>query len=291
MGKFIITILIVYFVSFDAFSQEGDSVSVLSRKEIRKKRPYYIGITIGNNTSTFRDFATSPLKYSGVGYYFGFSRIRLDAKREFSYGTSFSIGDNLSIINDHEYHSRIITSSTYYTQLYQIKRWSTDKRNVKIGGLIDVSSNVRINESLQNNAVGIEYIPTVFGSIKSTWDISRKEAIEKKFLFINYTKKQKERDLAFRLNVGLINSSFRNGYIYTQHSAILNDPKIFGGYQFNAFSGFRLSAALDYTVSLKNKNKIQVSYLWDAYKTGGDLDKLEMANHVIKYTLFFNYNK
>ena len=288
--KLSLTLFIVHFVPFILYSQEADSVTVLSRKALRKERPYYIGLTYGENILSYRDFATSPLKYSGAGLYLGSSRIKLDEKRERIYGLSLTVGKTFSSINDHDYKSLVISSTTYYSQLYQIPKWSTEKRNIKVGGRLDISNNTRINRALHNNAVGIEYIPTLFGSVKGTWDISRKHAIDKKFLFIKYTKEAKTRDLAFRLNVGLINSSYRNGYIYTQHSSVLNDLKIFGDYQFNVFLGFRMSSALDYTVSLKNKNKIQLSYLWDAYKTGGDLDKLEVASHTIKYTLFFNLN-
>jgi len=41
----------------------------LSKKEKRKLRPNYIGIGLGTNASTFRDFATSPLFYNGIVNY------------------------------------------------------------------------------------------------------------------------------------------------------------------------------------------------------------------------------
>ena len=121
-------------------------------------------------------------------------------------------------------------------------------------------------------------------------DVSRKEAKDKKLLFIKYHLKQRTRNLSFRLNVGLINSSFRNGFVYAGQSFILNEEKPFDDYQYKVFLGFRASSSLDYTIFLKNKNKIQLSYLWDAYKTGGDLDKFEMAHHTFKLTLLFNTN-
>ncbi|MFC5045478.1 hypothetical protein [Aquimarina hainanensis] len=49
-----------------------------------------------------------------------------------------------------------------------------------------------------------------------------------------------------------------------------------------------MNTALTYTSYLKNKNALQFSYVWDAYKTGGDLDSLEMATHSIRFAFLFN---
>ncbi len=87
-----------------------------------------------------------------------------------------------------------------------------------------------------------------------------------------------------------MNSSFRNGFIYSGQSQVLNDAKNFDGYVYKVFSGFRMGSQLDYTRYLKNKNAFQISYLWDAYRTGGQLDKFEMAHHTLRFSLQFNTN-
>jgi hypothetical protein len=53
------------------------------------------------------------------------------------------------------------------------------------------------------------------------------------------------------------------------------------------FKGFRLNSALDYTIFLRNKNAVQLSYLWDAYRTGGHHDNFEMAAHTLNFSLLF----
>lgn len=261
-----------------------------SKKELRKERPTHIGITAGIGFSSFRDFATSPLIYKGFPIYISLSRIKSDQKRGAEIGLSYSFGNYKNNFNNHSATSRVNTVSLFYSQLYQLNKFSSEKLNVKIGGLFNTTVNFRNNEVLRNNASGIEIFPTLFGSIKIKKDISRKETKDKKFFFIKYKLKQRTRNLAYRLNIGLINNSYRNGYVYSGQSSVLNEPRIFDGYQFKAFSGFRMSSSLDYTISLKNKNKIQISYLWDAYKTGGNLDKFEMAHHTFKLTLLFNTN-
>lgn len=289
MNKISATFILLLLTPFVSFSQ-SDSTSNFSKKELRKDRPTYIGITMGLNSSNFRDFATSPLIYNGIQNYIALSRVKYNQKRESEIGLSYFFGKYENTFNEHLAISEVKIFSMYYSQLYRLNKLSSEKWNVKIGGLFHTTSNLRINESLQNNALGIEIFPTLFGSIKIGKDVSRKKAKDRKLLFIRYHLKERTRNLSFRLNLGLINSSFRNGFVYAGQSAILNEEKLFDDYQFKVFSGFRASSSLDYTISLKNKNKIQLSYLWDAYKTGGDLDKFEMAHHTLKLTLLFNTN-
>jgi hypothetical protein len=270
------------------FSQENDSK--VSRKELRKERPTYIGINVGGSSSSLRDFATSPLIYKGIQKHIGISRQKFNLRRESSIGVSYQFGKYNNTFNEQVSSSETKTMSLHYSQLYQINKSNTGSYNIKAGGMLNVTGNMRTNAGLQNNASGIEFIPTLFGSFKITKDISRKADKEKKFLFIKYKLKQKIRNLGFNLNIGLINSSFRNGYVYSGQSAVLNTPKLLDDYQFKLFSGFRMSSALDYSIHLRNKNIVQLSYLWDAYKTGGDLDKFEMAHHTIKFTFLFNTN-
>ena len=256
----------------------------------RKDRPNYIGISVGLGNSTFRDFATSPLFYSGNPFYVALSNIRYDAQRESESALAFTYSNYSSNFNNHTAISSVYTFSLSHSELFQLKALNSDKWNVKVGGLIKATANLRVNPSFMNNNFGYEIIPTLFGAVKVTRDISRYKTKNKKFLFIRYQLKPKIRNLALALHVGLVNSEYRNGFVYTGQSAILNEPKAFDGYEFKLFSGFRMGTILNYTKSLKNKNKIQFSYLWDAYKTEGNTKNFEMAQHTLKVTLMFNTN-
>lgn len=262
----------------------------LSLKDQRRNRPAYIGITAGKSYSGFRDFATSPLFYNGSPLYISISHLKADVKKESEFGLSLSSGKYFRGYNHQFGLSQVKTKSLYYSQLFRLNPLSSERFNVKIGGLIHTTYNVRYNGSFSNNETGRELFMNLLGSVKITKDVSRKQNKDKKFLFINYRLNQRTRDLSFNLNLGLINSTYRNGYSYTGNivDPSGNDP--FNGYQFKVFSGFRMSSALDYTIFLKNKNAIQLSYLWDAYKTGGDLNKFEMAHHTFKVTFLFNTN-
>jgi len=175
-----------------------------------------------------------------------------------------------------------------FSLLYHISLFDSEKFNTKVGMLINGNGNLRNNSALQNNAEGLEAFANLFGSMKFTINLNRKQEKEKRFLFFNFKLNERKQNLAFRLNLGLINSSYRNGYVYTNQYGILNELGATDGHEYKLFSGFRISSNFEYIYYLKNKNAIQLSYKWDAYTTGGDLDKFEMAHHILKLTLLFN---
>lgn len=262
----------------------------LSKKEQRKNRTTYRGISSGGlGVGSFRDFATSPLTYSGVSLVAGGFKINVDERRETEWGTPFSVGFFGVNFNDHTSSSTVVTLSPYYSELYRLNAWSSEKFNVKVGGMLQATLNVRTNVDLLNNAIGLEIIPTLFGSIKGTWNVSRNIDKDKKFLFFKYKLLKRKKSLAFRLNTGLVNASYRNGFAYSGQSFLLNEPEVFDDYQFKVFSGFRMSSSLDYTLySRKTTNAVQISYVWDALRTGGDFDTFEMAQHGLRFTYMFN---
>jgi hypothetical protein len=159
--------------------------------------------------------------------------------------------------------------------------------NLKLGGTFDNTLHIRNNPSLQNNAFGLDVFSTLFVSGKSSWDISNSETKRVKILFIPFRFKPKKRELAFRLDMAVMNNTFRNGYAYSGNDQIVNDNKLTGDHEFNFFSGYRFRTDLNYTVYLKNKNGIRVTYLFDGYKTGGNYDQFAMVNHQLKIALLF----
>lgn len=264
--------------------------TTMSKKEQRESRPKYLGVHVGVNNLIFRDFATSPLFYKGLTTHVGLSGLAANQRRESELALNYSLGKPKTDFNENVTNSKFQRFEIYYSQLYRFGSWNTENFNTKLGWVLNTTANLRSNVALQNNATGLEIFPTLFASFKLTKDLSRKEEKNKQFLFFKYKLKEKQRNVSFRLNLGVVNSSYRNGYVYAGQSAVLNEPNIFDGYQFKVFSGFRTSTGLVYTRYLENKNAIQVSYIWDANTTGGDLDKFEMANHILKFTLLFNTN-
>jgi hypothetical protein len=280
-----------FMISLSGFSQ-NEEVKLQSKKEIRKERPAFYNYGIGVTKFSCRDFATSPLTYAGDGSSFNISGANIDARRDFSYGLNIGFGSLTNNSPSATASSSLFTASLYYSSLYQLNVFSNERLNLKVGGLVDVPLFFRKNSDLQNNGNGYEIIPTLFGSAQIAWDFSRTKDVSKKFLWIKYQKKERTRELSFRVNVGIMNNSVRNGFAYIGQSGVLNEFKLFDGYSFNAFSGFRMGTTLDYTLGLINgsKNKIRFTYAWDALKTAGSYEPLEIASHTLKFALMFNTN-
>lgn len=275
-----IFLILIHFYSINAVSQSGAT-------EKKVSRPAYLNIAVGMNISNFRDFATSPLIYSGKPIYTALSHIDMNEKRESHFTLSYSFGKYKSNFNQHASESKVNTFSFNYLELFRLKKLSSSKLNIKIGGQLNATVNHRENTELFNNREAVDIITTLFGSAKATIDLSRTEGKTKKFLFINYNVNKRVRALSYTVNIGILNSSYRNGFAYTSPSAPLNEDDFFEGYEMQIFKGFRLNSALNYTLFLHNKNAIQFSYIWDAYSTGGHHNNLEMAAHILKISLLF----
>lgn len=278
-------VILVLVGSYSVYSQKVNEAKI----ERGRKEPLstYLNMSFGMNFSKFRDFATSPLFYAGKPLYFSMSHTDFNALRESDITASYSFGKYKTDFNEHYTESRVNTVMLSYRELFQVKRIRTERLNVKIGGEFNVTANHRENEALFNNSEGVEVMASLFGSLRASLDVSRNEEKERKWLFMKVHAKKRKRALTYLLNVGLVNASYRNGFAYTNPSAPLNKDEFFAGYTLNAFSGFRLRTALDYTVYLQNNNAIQLSYIWDAYKTGGQDDHFEMAVHILKVSLLF----
>lgn len=273
--------LLSFFLSSYAFGQEIPTFN--------QNRLVFWDIGVGLNNSTYRDFATSPLFYNGNPLSVQVLRDKISEKRETLIGAVLSGGLFTSDVQGHPINSSL-SSSIFIDlhQLYRLKKFSNEKWNTKVGTKINTVLNFRNNPSLLNNSFGFEVISTLFGSVKVSRDISRKKRKEGSFYFINYSLPPRSRIISYQLNIGLVNGTYRNGYIYSNQSGVVNDFDPFYEYKFKLFSGYRVGSSFLYTQGLKNKNALRFGYTWDALRTGGDLDIFEMSTHSFTFSLLFN---
>ncbi len=266
------------------FSQDTQT----DKKTERKQRPSYIQLSLGYDEARLRDYATSPLVYGGAARNIYVGYLRSDAKRETSFGVDYIKGNYNVKVNDETALSSVTTLGLYYTRLYLINPISTEKWNFKAGGQAILTNIFRLNPSLQNNQLGDDIFFTLMGSAKATLDVSRQSPTSGTFLWIfNYNRPARKRDLSFQLNMGIINSNYRNGYAYTNHSVIINDANLFDGYEFNFFDGFRMSTSLEYTTFCKNGNALRWAYTWEGYQTSSNINQLETVHHKLSFSLLF----
>ncbi len=277
-------------LSVQSYAQETD---MPTNKELRKARPNYISIGFGLNRGSVRDFATSPLTYKGTLFSFSGGYQRYDDLRDTRLNIRFNVGGYR-----YSRSEGIPTSSgatgyvlfVNYAKLYRLKRYSNNKWNFKVGGMLDVVTDVRINSQLLNAAVGYEVFNTLYASGKVTRTFVRSELKQKKFLFIKYKLRPRVAQLSYQLNLPVINGYARNGFAYLGNERIGEVP-LFNGYQYKLFSGFRISSTLAYTRQMANGNMWRVAYIWDAYTSGGQQNRFEMAHHIAEFSLLFHLNK
>jgi len=214
----ILSILLLFFVVVAGFAQENLRES-LSTEATGGSRSKYIKLSFGMSNSVFRDFATSPLFYRGIVRSQQLAFEANSDKMEREYGLNFLSGNYNAVFNENKATSQTQTMTFYYSQLFQLKRRSSKRRNFKVGALFFATGNLRGNLALQNNGRGLESFHSLMGSAKMSFDLSRTKSKEKKFLFIKCHLKPRKRVLSFRLNVGLINFS---GFMYRDSFSIFS---------------------------------------------------------------------
>jgi hypothetical protein len=249
----------------------------------------FLQLQTGLGGTNVRDFATSPLIFSGPALELSFAKRSQKNLREIHQGVEASFGMLTTQEGNHSSNTQFLRFGLYYTYLHRIEKWSSEKSKWSLGGSMRVTSHTRYNSSLMNNGVGFELIPTVFGSAQWSYDISRRKEIKKKLWFVPIHLKKRKRTLNIRGHIGLINSYFRNGYVYAGQSFLLNSGQsLLDHYEFHIFSGFRFRSEVEYLTYLSNNNAIGFSYSWDAYKTGPTHDILESAHHIFALSFHFN---
>lgn len=279
--------LLLYFLVPGVVGAQAAPPFLFATEKQDGPRSAYWGMAIGGKQSGFRDFATSPLFYQGNLTSISVSHIDVDEARESSLGVSYAFGQHTSDFNNHRASSKVKIIALNYLELFELRAFSSNKINLKVGGQFNSTFNIRNNSSLFNNSKGIELVANLFASAKVAVDISRQQDRSGKFLGAKFKLKKQRRILSYILNVGLVNSAFRNGFIYTGHAAILNTDDFFEGYHFRIFTGYRINSRLDYTVFLPNKNAFQFSYLWDVYSTGQQ-DSFQMYQHTFAFSFLYN---
>jgi hypothetical protein len=258
---------------------------------------YYRTLTLGLSNSTYRDFATSPLFYSGGGGVIQTSWIKRSAKKE----RAFVMNLNINSVNARVPKSDYLQPNTSaifsqinmkYLRLWEVNTNFGNRNNLKIGGVVQSSQNIRLNISLENNALGFENISNIMASGQITRDISRKTERRLNLWLIKPKLKPIKRDLRFQLNAGLLNMNYRPSYNYAYHGELIGletNPLswLLSNYKWS-LNGWRFNTELEYITYLPNGNATSWAYVWDAAHAPGRFENFQMASHQIRYTYYFN---
>lgn len=290
-------IIFLLFGSFKGFAQDNER---LFRTENDTSINYYTNLSIGLVKSLYRDFATSPLFYSGPGINLNSARLKRSDLRE----RIFDVGLGFNLMSAKVPKSDYIQSGAnamfghldfYYHELWKIKKLSNEDYNLKVGGALLLTQNMRLNQSLENNAVGLENISNLMASAQLTRDVSRRKTKKLNLLLFKPTLKPVKRDLRLLVNVGVLNFNFRPGYAYSYDSEMIGTETnpvqwAFSNYKWS-LNGWRAQTQLQFTTYLPNGNARSIAYIWEATNAPGKHEAFQMASHRIQFAIHFHTKK
>jgi hypothetical protein len=299
MEKHLKSLLLLFFIigSFLSFSQESDN---LKKPENNSPINLYALFSIGITNPIYRDFATSPLFYEGIGIEISRTWMKRSEERERIFGIGFGISFQTARIPESDFIQPGSIAGfgkfdLFYQELWKLDILSDNKNNTKIGGAILTTQNVRGNPDLQNNTLGLENISNIMASAQWTRDITRTETKQLNFWIWKPNLNPVKRDLRFLLNVGVLNFNYRPGYAYAYDSELIGmetNPVewAFSNYKWS-MNGWRIKTHLEYIKYLPKGNARSWSYVWEAAHTPGKFEDFQMASHQLRYTIYFNSNK
>lgn len=271
-------------MGFSCFHVMGHENSLVRPQ--RKASSLIIGA--GINYMMFRDLSSSPLYYSGTMSKFQLGFYTQSPKMQQIISVSYSSG-SLSNNNDvYRIKADVTTFSLSYQYLKQVRAFSSNRLNTKIGGMFNILGNYRNNDGLNNFAIAYELMPSLMLSAKTELDVSRTES--KRIFFNTLLMRPRKKMLSYQLNVGLVNGNFRGDIPYLLNSSVSNNLDFIEALRFKGFSKVRLGSTFNYTVYLNPSNAICISYDWNVLQTSNDELRFEQASHLIGLRLLFGIN-
>lgn len=286
------------FAGRSAFAQEGiGATAQVSLPADSNRTHVFFAPNGGIGFYNFRDRATSPLTYAGVGFHGGILMQWLAPKYQLTIGGDFAFARLFANVPESNYFQSGAVSTMYQLNfeaiyLRRLQALASAKMDYLLGGGILGTGNLRSNPSLFNNGTGIEAFGNLIFAAKATRDISRKEAKTWKIWFININLKPVQRRISVQAHAGVLNFNYRPGYAYSTLPEIDGTNTTGLEYQLTEhawkMNGWRLGGRVAYTRYTARGNGHQLSYHWDALHAPGRHAIFEMASHRIGYTLLFN---
>jgi hypothetical protein len=256
----------------------------------------YFHSSSGIGLMSYRDFATSPLYFSGLGLHLNLGWERVRANKEFLFSLQMQlgvVGANAPLSNYYQAFSvGFMSNYQGYTHLlWDIPIGENPKNSLSIGPGMVFTNNIRVVPNLNNNAFGGEGFFNLMATGIFRRDVSRKKPFNLDLGLFTLRLKPRSKSLSFQFGAGLLNLNRRPGYAYFfdgELDGTNTNPLsyIYENYKWR-LNGWRMMSKLEYAWYLENGNGHSVAYLWDAVHAPGGFEAFQMASHMIRYTLIF----
>ncbi len=268
-----------------------------SRENALDEIPSVLGFSevgaFGLGALSLKDEATSPLIYNGPAFSLAINRLKRNTLKESQFGTRCIYGLPFTRVGEETDVGQFYSLAVNYTYLRNIPKFSFANTNVLVGGTLDVTSVIRVNTSFLNNAFGLDFFPTLMGSVKLNKPFYRKsiwhQILDSPLFRWIGSKKQRPKvhqEVSFQTDIGFINTNLRNGFAYTSHAPFYNNNNILEDHQFHWFSGLKIRSSISYLLFSNNtKNGTKFSYIWEGFRSGTNPDRFSVSSGMFQFSL------
>jgi hypothetical protein len=300
MKRIIIGISLCFYLQQYGKAQEKTTPNLPDIDKIEFKPTRHFVSSYGTGNTIYRDFATSPLFYRGplMSLQMAWKKHRSQNTREWLLQTNFSPAQ-VQLSDEQTYKTKassvLSSSSLAYSYLHQLPKLTKGKLSFAAGGMWLNTFNFRLNQSLGNNAVGMEFFSNIMASGVATYDVSHSKSGRRYFLkYLYITRQPRNQRLSFQLNAGLLNWNYRPGYAYKELPELDGSKTnpfalVLSGFDWK-LNGYRFGSELSFIRFKQNGNAVKWSYCWDILHAPGRFEAFQMAMHRIQFSLFFKRN-
>lgn len=288
---------LIFFASFSFKVQAQDPAKTSSSAAFNPSaKRYYFSNQMAYGMATFRDFATSPLFYSGPGLTWSSSALSRSENRDERLDLNLGIFSTFASVPKSTVlqpggFSAFSHLNLYYHQLFIIKKISNNQIRIKAGPAFLSTQNIRVNQGLFNNALGLENITNLMMSTLVIKDFSRLKKRKINLYLLNFSLPVRKRELYLQINSGILNFNFRPGYTYAYDGEIIGTETTplswaLQNYRWS-MNGWRLQSRIEWLWYLHNGNAFSFNYQWDAVHAPGQFEAFQMAIHQIGLSYYF----
>lgn len=246
----------------------------------------YLGVGILGDYQSSRDFGVSPLTYKG--YHFGGTgELGFEGKR-----WDIAIDGGVGVGESKVTKVAVFTAEStvfYYNGRFLYKIWDKNegKLDFRAGLHLGGYSAQRVTPAFLNASLVWESINTLFVSGKLNWRLSYTQS-ERKLLFIKQREGTRYLKLSTQFSLPVLNSVWRPDYAYIDDFSD-GEADVFENNKLR-FGGLRLQWRSDAYYYLLNGNAIRLSYLWDALRSSGEINRLELGHHQLLLGMMIRLN-
>ena len=267
--------------------QMGYSQNKDNEPKTKRNWNTYVDLGVGITKHKIRDEATSPLRYSGnlLSSYGAFLKEHKD--RIWRVYGGFNYGQIKKAVNGSTYIGTAYNGYAGMSVLFGLKRWSTDKLFIYVGGDALWTGDFRLNFNFQNAAYNYNLTTSIGPSAAVHYKFGWK-AKSFKMAGLKFNRKDRNLKISYQLNTPLVFNYIRPDY------SVIND--FTNGESSSSFDNnhttflgdaFRLNMRSELYYYFHNENAVKFNYMWEFTKVKDENFIVDSSNHYFLISLLF----